>query len=180
MEIYTMRADGSDVHRLTNRPGPDGGPFFSYDGRQIAYRGHPLQPGAEYDDYLALLKQHLWRPTKLEISVMDRDGRNDRRLTSLGAASFAPSPVVALNRAAAIGMAEGPAAALPMIERLAAEGEMDNYHLLHAARGDLLRRLNLTADAARAFERARDLATNEQERRFLEKRRREIVSAPKI
>jgi RNA polymerase sigma-70 factor (ECF subfamily) len=94
--------------------------------------------------------------------------------------TVAPSPVVALNRAAAIGMAEGPAAALPMIERLAAEGEMDNYHLLHAARGDLLRRLNLTADAARAFERARDLATNEQERRFLEKRRREIVSAPKI
>ena len=91
MEIYTMRADGTGVHRLTNRAGPDGGPFFSWDGRQIAYRGHPLDPGAEYDDYLALLKQHLWRPTKLEISVMERDGRNDRRLTSRGAASFAPS-----------------------------------------------------------------------------------------
>ena len=91
MEIYTMRADGSDVRRLTHRPGPDGGPFFSWDGRQIAYRGRPLEPGPEYDDYLALLKQHLWRPTKLEISVMDRDGKNDHRLTSLGAASFAPS-----------------------------------------------------------------------------------------
>jgi Tol biopolymer transport system component len=91
MEIYTMRADGSGVRRLTNRPGPDGGPFFSWDGRQIAYRNHPLQPGAELDDYIALLQQHLWRPSKLEISVMDRDGGNDRRLTSLGAASFAPS-----------------------------------------------------------------------------------------
>ncbi|HWT46232.1 MAG TPA: hypothetical protein VN085_09710 [Vicinamibacterales bacterium] len=91
MEIYTMRGDGSDVRRLTHRPGPDGGPFFSWDGKQIAYRAHPLQPGQEYDDYLALLKQHLWRPTKLEIYVMDHDGGRDRKLTSLGAASFAPS-----------------------------------------------------------------------------------------
>jgi Tol biopolymer transport system component len=91
MEIYAMRGDGSGVRRLTRRPGPDGGPFFSWDGQKIAYRGRPLQPGAEYDDYLALLKQHLWRPTKLEIYVMDRDGGHDRKLTSLGAASFAPS-----------------------------------------------------------------------------------------
>ena len=84
-----------------------------------------------------------------------------------------PSPVVALNRAAAIGMAEGPERALPLIDRLAAEREMDTYHLLHAARGDLLRRLNRPAEAALAFERARDLATNERERRFLEGRRRE-------
>ena len=84
-----------------------------------------------------------------------------------------PSPVVALNRAAAIGMAEGPERALPLIDRLAAEREMDNYHLLHAARGDLLRRLNRPSEAALAFERARDLATNQQERRFLEGRRRE-------
>jgi Tol biopolymer transport system component len=91
LEIYTMRADGSDVKRLTRRPGPDGGPFFSWDGRRIAYRARPMQPGPEYVDYLALLKEHLWRPTKLEIYVMDRDGRNDMQLTTLGAASFAPS-----------------------------------------------------------------------------------------
>ena len=91
MEIYTMKADGSGVARLTRRPGPDGGPFFSWDGRRIAYRGRPLPPGPEHDDYLALLKEHLWRPTKLEIYVMDRDGKNDRQLTRLGAASFAPS-----------------------------------------------------------------------------------------
>lgn len=91
MDLYTMKGDGSDVRRLTNRPGPDGGPFFSWDGRRIAYRGRPLSPGPELDDYRALLKEHLWRPTKLELYVMDRDGRNDRQVTTLGVASFAPS-----------------------------------------------------------------------------------------
>jgi len=89
-----------------------------------------------------------------------------------------PSPVVALNRAAAIGMARGPEAALPLIDALAAEREMEAYHLLHAARGDLLRRLKRRDEAVRAFERARDLATNEQERRFLERRVRETQGNP--
>jgi RNA polymerase sigma-70 factor (ECF subfamily) len=89
-----------------------------------------------------------------------------------------PSPVVALNRAVAIGMADGPAAALPLIDAIATEPGLESYHLLHAARGDLLRRLNRPADAAIAFERARDLATNEQERRFLERRIRENADAP--
>ena len=91
MEIYTMKADGSGVRRLTHSPGPDGGPFFSWDGKWIAYRGRPLQPGAEFDDYMRLLKMALWRPTKLEIYVMDRDGGQKRQVTSLGAASFGPS-----------------------------------------------------------------------------------------
>ena len=91
MEIYSMNADGSDVKRLTNRPGPDGGPFFSWDGKLIAFRGRPLPPGAELDDYRALLKNGLWRPTQLELYVMDRDGSNVRQVTRLGAASFAPS-----------------------------------------------------------------------------------------
>jgi TolB protein len=91
MDIYTMQADGSGVTRLTNSPGPDGGPFFSFDGRRIAYRGRPLSAGAELTDYLALLKDGLWRPTKLELYVMDRDGRNHATVTSLSAASFAPS-----------------------------------------------------------------------------------------
>ena len=91
MEIYTMKADGTDVRRLTNSPGPDGGPFFSWDGKRIAYRGRPLTQGAELTDYMALLKEHLWRPTKLELYVMDRDGKNTVKVTSLSAASFAPS-----------------------------------------------------------------------------------------
>ena len=91
MEIYTMKADGTDVRRLTNSPGPDGGPFFSWDGKRIAYRGRPLAAGAELTDYMALLKDHLWRPTKLELYVMDRDGKNTVQVTSLSSASFAPS-----------------------------------------------------------------------------------------
>ncbi|HTI36031.1 MAG TPA: RNA polymerase sigma factor [Vicinamibacterales bacterium] len=79
-----------------------------------------------------------------------------------------PSPVVALNRAVAIGMAEGPEAALALLDPL--ERELDDYHLFHAARGEMLRRLSRPSDAARAFERARDLAANAQERRFLNRR----------
>jgi TolB protein len=90
MEIYSMAGDGSDVRRLTNRPGPDGGAFFSPDGSQIVFRGRPIAAGAERDDYLALLKQGLWRPTSLEIYVMNRDGSNLRQVTRNGAANFAP------------------------------------------------------------------------------------------
>ncbi len=91
MEIYTMKADGSDVRRLTNRPGPDGGPFFSWDGQLIAFRGRTLVPGKEMDEYRSLLKESLWRPTQLELFVMNRDGSNMRQLTKLGGANFAPS-----------------------------------------------------------------------------------------
>ncbi len=91
MDIYSMKADGSEVKRLTDRPGPDGGPFFSHDGSQIVFRGRSLQPGPEMTDYRALLKEGLWRPTELELFVMDRDGKNLRQLTKLGGANFAPS-----------------------------------------------------------------------------------------
>ena len=91
MEIYSMKGDGSDVRRLTNRPGPDGGPFFSWDGQRIVFRGRSLTAGPEMDDYLSLLKQGLWRPTSLELFVMDRDGRNLQQVTKLGGANFAPS-----------------------------------------------------------------------------------------
>ena len=82
MEIYSMKSDGSDVKRLTNRPGPDGGPFFSWDGKQFAFRGKPLSPGAELDGYRALLKEGLWRPTELELFLMNRDGSNLRQVTT--------------------------------------------------------------------------------------------------
>ncbi len=91
MEIYSMKGDGSSVKRLTNRVGPDGGPFFSWDGQRIVFRGRELGAGAELDDYRALLKQALWRPTQLELFVMDRDGRNLTQVTRLGGANFAPS-----------------------------------------------------------------------------------------
>lgn len=90
MEIYSMAGDGSDVRRLTNRPGPDGGPFFSADGRQIVFRGRAIGPGPELDDYRALLKEELWRPTTLEIFVMNADGSGLRQVSKLGGANFAP------------------------------------------------------------------------------------------
>jgi TolB protein len=91
MEIYSMNGDGSDVRRLTNRPGPDGGPWFSPDGKQIVFRGRPIGDAKELADYQGLLKEGLWRPTTLEIFVMNRDGSNLRQLTKLGGANFAPA-----------------------------------------------------------------------------------------
>ena len=76
-----------------------------------------------------------------------------------------PSPVVALNRAVAVAMADGPAAGLAAIDALA--GALDDYHLLHASRADLLRRMGRRAEAAAAYARALELATNAAERRFL-------------
>lgn len=83
-----------------------------------------------------------------------------------------PSPIVALNRAVAVAMVEGPQAALTILDRLA--GDLNQYHLLHAARADLLRRQGASAEAARSYGRALELATNERERRFLERRLREM------
>ena len=87
-----------------------------------------------------------------------------------------PSPVVALNRAAAVAMMEGPGPALALVDKLAASGDLDRYHLLHAARADLLRRLGLRAEAARSYAAAIALVTNDAERRYLERRLREVGS----
>src|SRR2546425_7404527 len=88
-----------------------------------------------------------------------------------------PSPVVALNRAAAVAMVDGPAPALELVDGLAAGGELDRYHLLHAARAELLRRLGDRAEAAKSYTRALALVSNETERRFLERRLREVRPA---
>jgi RNA polymerase sigma-70 factor (ECF subfamily) len=85
-----------------------------------------------------------------------------------------PSPIVSLNRAVAVAMADGPQPALELIDALAATGDLDGYHLLHAARADLLRRLGSTVEAAKSYEKALALVTNDSERRFLERRLREV------
>jgi RNA polymerase sigma-70 factor (ECF subfamily) len=86
-----------------------------------------------------------------------------------------PSPIVSLNRAVAVAMADGPHLALTLIEELAATGDLDDYHLLHAARADLLRRIGASAEAAKSYARALALVTNDSERRFLERRLREVA-----
>jgi len=83
-----------------------------------------------------------------------------------------PSPIVSLNRAVAIAMTGESGAALRLIDSLNAE--LEGYHLLHAARADLLRRQGAASDAAESYERALALVTNESERRFLDRRLREV------
>jgi RNA polymerase sigma-70 factor (ECF subfamily) len=83
-----------------------------------------------------------------------------------------PSPVVALNHAVAVAMTQGPAAALPLVDGL--EDRLSEHHLWHATRADLLRRLGRATEAAAAYARAAELATNGAERRFLERARRAV------
>jgi RNA polymerase sigma factor (sigma-70 family) len=83
-----------------------------------------------------------------------------------------PSPVVLLNRAVAVCMAQGPGAALSLVDAIAAEGSLDEYHLLPAVRGDLLGKLGRRAEARAEFERAASLATNQRERTLLLERAR--------
>ncbi|MCX7589100.1 RNA polymerase sigma factor, partial [Phenylobacterium sp. 58.2.17] len=85
-------------------------------------------------------------------------------------AAVAPSPVVELNRAIAVGMAEGPAAGLALVERLAGEPALAAYHLLPSVRGDLLLKLGRRDEARAAFETALALAENRRERDLLRRR----------
>jgi RNA polymerase sigma-70 factor (ECF subfamily) len=78
-----------------------------------------------------------------------------------------PSPVIELNRAAAVAMRDGPEAGLALIDAILARGDLTGYHLAHAARGDLWRRLGRVTEAISAYERALGIATQEAERRFI-------------
>jgi RNA polymerase sigma-70 factor (ECF subfamily) len=81
-----------------------------------------------------------------------------------------PSAIVELNRAVAIAMRDGPLSGLKLIDAILERGDLVDYHLAHSARGELCRRLGQTADARAAFERALDLAKQEPERRFIQRR----------
>ncbi len=87
-----------------------------------------------------------------------------------------PSPVVKLNRAVAVAMRDGPVVGLALIEDLLTRGSLSDYHLAHAARADLYRRLGRVAEARASYERALGLARQDPERRFLERRLRELIS----
>jgi RNA polymerase sigma-70 factor (ECF subfamily) len=89
-------------------------------------------------------------------------------------ARLAPSPVVDLNRAVAVAMADGIPAGLALVDELASSGRLDGYHLLPATRADLLRRVGRPAEAKAAYEEALRLAPTEAERRYLSERLREL------
>jgi Tol biopolymer transport system component len=86
-----MNVDGTDVKRLTNTPGYDGGPWWSPDGKQIVYRAHHPKDSTEMRQYKELLAQQLIRPSKVELYVMNADGSGNRQVTALGGANFGPS-----------------------------------------------------------------------------------------
>lgn len=90
LDIYTMNLDGTDVQQLTDAIGYDGGPFFSPDSRRIVFRAYHPEAAAEIEDYKTLLADNLIRPSRLELWVMDADGRNKQQITNNGAANFAP------------------------------------------------------------------------------------------
>jgi RNA polymerase sigma-70 factor (ECF subfamily) len=90
-------------------------------------------------------------------------------------AQLVPSAIVELNRAVAVGMADGPDAALELLDALEASGQLSGYHLLPATRADLLRRLGRYTESAASYRTALDLAPNEAERRYLERRISEVA-----
>src|SRR5262249_30306236 len=92
-----------------------------------------------------------------------------------GLLQIQPSPIVALNRAVAIAMRDGPKAGLELIDDILDDGDLADYHLAHAVRADLCRRLGRMAEARESYERALELATQEPERRFLHKRLQELA-----
>lgn len=90
LDLYLMDSNGTNVRRLTDEYGYDGGPFFSWDGRYIVYRAFHPRTDAERQEYAANLAGNVFRPSWLELFFMHADGTGKRQVTDLHAASFAP------------------------------------------------------------------------------------------
>ena len=91
LDIYTMRTDGTGLRRLTHTLGYVGGPFFSPDGKLIVYRAYHPGTAADSATYRDLIARHLVRPTQMDLWVMNADGSDQRQVTHLPGASFAPA-----------------------------------------------------------------------------------------
>lgn len=147
-----------------------------WDHEQIAIAGALItraltagQPGP-FALQAAIAALHAEAPSFAETDWHEIVGLYDLLLAATGSA------VVALNRSVAIAMRDGPAAGLPLVEDLLGGNELSGYHLAHAARADLCRRLGRTDEARQSYQRALDLASQEPERRFLRKRLEALAS----
>jgi RNA polymerase sigma-70 factor (ECF subfamily) len=119
----------------------------------------------------AIVACHATAPTPAETDWAEIAGLYERL------AAMTRSPVVELNRAVAVAMADGPQAGLAIVESLERSGALAGYHLLPATKADFLRRLDRREEAARAYEEALALATTESERRYLNRRLNEVASS---
>jgi RNA polymerase sigma-70 factor (ECF subfamily) len=167
--------------RREARVGPDGGLVLLADQDRARWNRREIDEGAALvERALAMRRPASYQLLAAIAAIHDEaptaDATDWREIVGLydALSRVTPSPVVDLNRAVAVAMADGPGAGLALVDVLAAQGELADYHLLHATRADLLRRLGRRDEAAAAYERARDLATNDQERAFLAGRRVEM------
>lgn len=90
LDLYLMDTDGSNVRRITDREGFDGGPFFSWDGKYIVYRSYYPPNDEALADYRSLLAEDLMRPRKAEIFIMNADGTGHKQVTDSGHANWSP------------------------------------------------------------------------------------------
>jgi len=167
-----------DSRRLA-RTGPGGELVLLAEQDRAAWDGAKIAEGARVLDRALRLRRAGPYQLQAAIAALHSEaptaGATDwRQITALyGELSrVQPSPVVELNRAVAVAMAEGPEAGLARLDAL--DG-LDRYHLLHATRADLLRRLGRTEEAAASYRQALELATNPVERAFLERRLDEVA-----
>jgi len=141
------------------------------EGRQVLESALSSGKPGPYQVQAAIAAYHASAPT-----AAGTDWRSIARLYE-ELARLVPTPVVQLNRAVAVGMAEGPAAGLALADALAASGTLAGYHLLAATRADMLRRLGRRGEAADAYREALELAGTETERRYLSRRLAEVTGA---
>jgi RNA polymerase sigma-70 factor (ECF subfamily) len=134
------------------------------EGMTVAAKALRLGPPGPYALQAAIASEHARAVTPRATDW----GRVASLYARLG--ELEPSPVIELNRAVAVAMAEGAERGLELLDALERGGDLDRYHLLHSARGELLRRLGRGSEAAGSYRRALELASNPTERRFLERR----------
>jgi RNA polymerase sigma-70 factor (ECF subfamily) len=141
------------------------------EGLAVLERASFLGPPGPYQLQAAIAAVHA-----RAVAAGDTDWARIVRLYDLLLATM-PTPVVELNRAVAVSMAGGPSCALALVDAIVARGDLAGYHLLHSTRAELLRRLGRTAEAAGEFRRALELASNDVERSYLERRLSETSRA---